>query len=296
VEGIVFDIQRFALHDGPGIRTTVFLKGCPLECLWCHNPESQAFEPELSFRRERCTECVASAEASLSGLGALQSGPLAIQINEEACEVACPHGAFSVIGRSMTVADVMGEVVRDEAYYHRSGGGLTLSGGEPMAQFEFTLEVLQQARRLGIHTCLDTCGVTSRRRLTDVAPYVDLFLFDYKATDPEEHRRLTGSPNGRILRNLDFLVELGACVRLRCPLVPGVNDSWTHLSAIADLAGRYPALEGVEIMPYHDMAREKAARIDRPYALRHVRSASAQCREEWLDMLSTLGCNRAFIA
>jgi glycyl-radical enzyme activating protein len=196
----------------------------------------------------------------------------------------------------MTVQDVMGEVVRDEAYYLRSGGGLTLSGGEPMAQFEFSLELLKQARRHRIHTCLDTCGMTSRRRLGEVAPFVDLFLFDYKATDPEEHRTLTGSTNGRILKNLDFLLGLGSRVRLRCPLVPGINDSREHLLAIAELAGRYPSLEGVEIMPYHDMAREKAERIDRDYALSHVRSASEQRKEEWLNVLSTHGCDRAFIA
>lgn len=292
--GIVFDIQRFALHDGPGIRTTVFLKGCPLTCLWCHNPESQAREPEVSYDREKCSTCPACAVADRSGVSALQAGPLAIEVGGDGAPTgACPHGAFTVVGEEMSVDRVMGEVMRDEAYYRRSGGGLTLSGGEPLFQFEFALALLREGRYRGLHTCLDTCGMASPRRMAAVAPYVDLFLFDYKATDSLVHAMLTGAPNELIVQNIEHLYRLGSRIRLRCPLVPGVNDSWEHLAAIARLSDRYPDLEGIEIMPYHDLGRDKARRIGREYALPDVPAADDEQVGSWLEALSQFGCTRA---
>lgn len=268
--GIVFDVQRFALHDGPGIRTTVFLKGCPLRCLWCHNPESQAFAPQLAFGAEERAAHDPSAHRSLAKVGA-------------------------VIGRKMTVEEVMDEVLRDEAYYHRSGGGLTLSGGEPLAQPTFALALLREAKAYGLHTCLDTSGVVAPRWVEAAADLTDLFLYDYKATDPDEHRRLTGASNRLVLDNLDLLYRRGARVRLRCPLVPGLNDTPEHLEGIAALADRYPDLEGIEIMPYHDLGRDKAARIGREYALSGLPSADEAAKAGWLDWLHALGCTQAVL-
>jgi glycyl-radical enzyme activating protein len=292
--GLVLDLQRFALHDGPGIRTTVFLKGCPLRCLWCHNPESQALEPQLAYDPGRCTACPACAEARRYGLRLLQAGPLAVDLSDpEACAAACPHGAFRVMGARRSVEEVMEEVLRDADYFQRSGGGLTLSGGEPLAQFDFALALLQAAKAEGLHTCLDTCGATSLAKLAAVADHVDLFLYDYKATDASEHRRLTGATNARILSNLDYLYRRGARVRLRCPLVPGVNDSAGHLAGIAALSARYPDLEGVEVMPYHDLGRDKAGRIGETYVLPNVSSADDRQQADWLAALHTLGCTEA---
>ena len=206
---------------------------------------------------------------------------------------ACPHGALTVIGRTMTVEDVMAEVLRDEAYYRRSGGGLTLSGGEPLAQPAFAVALLRAAKEHGLHTCLDTSGAVSRARIAAAAEVTDLFLYDYKATDPDTHRRLTGVSNELVLDNLEFLYRRGAHVRLRCPLVPGINDTPEHLTGIAALAARYPALEGIEIMPYHDLGRDKGARIGQDYALPDVPTADEATKAGWLDDLHALGCIRA---
>lgn len=213
LRGIVFDIQRSALHDGPGIRTTVFLKGCPLRCAWCHNPESQAFAPETG-----------------------RSG--------------------KVYGREISVEEVMAVVRRDRAFYRSSGGGLTISGGEPTAQYRFCAALLRAAKDEGIHTCLDTCGALDWLRLDALRPVVDVFLYDYKATDPERHRVLTGISPALPHANLERLLNAGATVRLRCPLVPGVNDAPAHLAAIAALGRRHPALM-IDMMAYHEIGDGK---------------------------------------
>lgn len=297
--GIVFDIQRFALHDGPGVRTTVFLKGCPLRCLWCHNPESQAFAPQLAHDAERGCSCAACTAARAGGVASLGLLPDAAAATRGAWQATlpdvCARGAVTVIGGEMTVDEVMAEVLRDEAYYRRSGGGLTLSGGEPLAQPTFALALLREAKASGLHTCLDTSGAVAPRWVEAAADLTDLFLYDYKATDPDEHRRLTGASNRLVLDNLDLLYRRGARVRLRCPLVPGLNDTPEHLEGIAALADRYPDLEGIEIMPYHDLGRDKAARIGREYALSGLPSADEAAQAGWLDRLHALGCTRAVL-
>lgn len=211
--GIVFDLQRGALHDGPGVRTVVFLKGCPLRCAWCHNPESQAFAPEVG-----------------------RSG--------------------KAYGRELTVTEVMTVVRRDARFYAASGGGLTISGGEPTAQYDFCAALLAAAKAENIHTCLDTCGVVAWSRLDALRPLVDMFLYDYKVTGVAAHRALTGVDPDLVIGNLERLLALGANVHLRCPLVPNVNDSAEHLAAIASFGRRYPNL-AIELMPYHDSGKGK---------------------------------------
>lgn len=287
--GIVFDIQRFALHDGPGIRTTIFLKGCPLQCLWCHNPESQAHEPQLAFRSDRCRTTCSCVDACASAAHAIVDGrhvvDFSVPASEHTCIGVCPHGALSIIGRTMTVEEVMEEVLADRAYYERSGGGMTVSGGEPLAQFDFTLELLSEARRRGLHTCLDTSGMASRRRIEAVADVVDLFLYDYKATDPEEHYRLTGVRNELIVANLEYLYERGSRIIVRCPLIPGINDSDEHLAAIARMTHHFPDLERIEILPYHNMGRQKAAQVGMEYPLADQPSAGVSDVHRWKSML-----------
>jgi pyruvate formate lyase activating enzyme len=216
--GTIFDIQRASLHDGPGIRTTVFLKGCPLRCKWCHNPESQ--RPEI--------------ETGKSG---------------------------RVYGREASVSEIMDIVQQDRHFFNSSGGGLTISGGEPTWQFEFCKALLQEARRRDIHTALETSGQVAREKLHNLIPLVDVFLFDYKATGTDEYKHLTGVAGGRIRDNLEMLLQSGAKVILRCPMIPGVNDSEEHLQRISDFS-RDPRVHSVEILPYHDIGRSKANDLD----------------------------------
>jgi pyruvate formate lyase activating enzyme len=193
----------------------------------------------------------------------------------------------------MSVASVIGEVMRDAEYYRRSGGGLTLSGGEPLAQFEFAHALLHTGKAHGLHTCLDTSGLADRRKFEAIVDAVDLFLYDYKATDPAQHTSLTGVSNHMILKNLDYLYSRNAQIMLRCPLIPGLNDSTEHLAGIARLSARYPGLGGVEIMAYHNLGRDKAARIGYDNPLADVASANEATKLRWLDTLHQLGCTRA---
>jgi glycyl-radical enzyme activating protein len=218
--GIVFDIQRAALHDGPGVRTVVFLKGCYLRCQWCHNPESWSLEPEVATRPDA-------------------------------------SGQYRTFGRTMSVDEVMQIVLRDRVYYETSGGGLTLSGGEPTLQFAFCKGLLSTAREHNIHTCLDTSGHDRQEDFAELLSLVDLFLYDYKLTSSESHLQWTGAGNELILSNLDFLYRSDAAIILRCPILPGINDSQEHLEGIAEMNRKYPRLRGVEILPYHDIGQYK---------------------------------------
>jgi glycyl-radical enzyme activating protein len=291
--GLLFDLQRTSLHDGPGIRTAVFLKGCPLHCVWCHNPESQSGTKEISFRPEVCVACGACASACTRGAHRIAAG--AHHFDRALCQLcgkcadACLSEALKMAGREYTVEGIMSEVRRDALYYRRSGGGVTLTGGEPMLQPEFALELLNAARAEGIHTCLETCGWASQRAYENVLPFVDLFLFDYKATDPEIHRRLTGVSNDLILANLDFLYRQGANVQLRCPLVPGVNDAPEHLAGIAAVSKKYPRIETVELLPYHNLGNVKYERYGQVNPMPGLETASETVKQDWASRFCALG-------
>jgi pyruvate formate lyase activating enzyme len=204
----------------------------------------------------------------------------------------CLYDALKVAGREMTVEAVMNEVRKDIPFYRKSGGGLTITGGEPMLQPEFTLELLKAAKAEGIHTCLETCGWTSQRAYEQVLPFVDLFLFDYKATDPQTHCQLTSVSNELILSNLDFLYQHGATILLRCPLIPNVNDSNEHLEGIATLAEKYPNLLGIDLLPYHNIGNSKYERYGLVNPLPGLETTSETVKQNWIDTLHGLGCEK----
>lgn len=263
--GIIFNIQRFCLDDGPGIRTTVFLKGCYLHCFWCHNPESMTLSPQLSYTAARCGGCGQCVTACTSGVHSFVDGvhrvDFAACITCGDCVAACPTGALSIIGKQMTVTAVLTEVMKDAPYYAESGGGLTLSGGEPLYQFEFALALLRQAKALGLDTAVETSGIAPQAHYTAVLPFVDHFLFDIKHEDAQVHQKVTGISNAPILANLDWLYRHGAEITLRCPQIPRVNETAVFAQFITDLQAKYPNLAGVDWLPYHEMGVEKQAQI-----------------------------------
>ena len=277
--GVVFDTQRFSVHDGPGIRTTVFLKGCPLRCLWCHNPESQRIRPELSFERELCILCGNCVEVCPEGAQAAGEGKRLINrelcISCGACVESCYTNALVLKGTTMTAQDVLEEVMRDELLYKKSGGGLTLSGGEPVMQPAFAEDILKGAKSHGIHTAIETCGTVRREILEEILEATDLVIYDLKHMDTKAHERLTGMGNERVLANLERLAALDKETLIRIPLIPGCNDDDDNLRATADSIKRLGIAE-VEIIPYHDFASAKYELIDLEYDLKNIKPYTSE--------------------
>lgn len=265
-QGRIFDIQRYSVHDGPGIRTTVFLKGCPLRCKWCHNPEGISRDLHLSFTANRCILCGDCSRACPNGVHALNATNGHVLLREGCqvcgkCAAQCPAKALEVVGRDVPVETVLADVLRDRRFYESSGGGMTVSGGEPLLQVEFTEALLSAAKAAGLHTAIETCGYAQFERLERVMPYVDLFLYDIKETDDPRHREFTGVPNVPILANLKRLHDSGARILVRLPTIPGLNDRPEHFESVARLAVSLPRLAGVEVMPYHRLGTTKRERM-----------------------------------
>lgn len=268
--GLVFDVKRYAINDGPGIRVTIFLKGCPLSCRWCHNPESISPKIQKMYTESKCIgcgECVRICPmhaCELTEKGIVTDESLCISCGQ--CAAACPARATEMSGRYESV-DALLQVIEDERpFFDQSGGGVTFSGGEPLLHAEFLVEILDACGRLQIHRTVDTCGLAKTSSLLEVAKRTDLFLYDLKLMDPDRHRKWTGAGNKRILKNLRALAASGAEIQIRIPLIRGVNDDDENIEAtaafIADLPG--PARK-ISLLPYHDVAAGKFAKLGRDY-------------------------------
>lgn len=253
---VIFDIERNSYVDGPGIRTTVFFKGCNLRCAWCHNPESQSPKPEMLFYKNKCTGCGKCKEKCPYDLEkCVLCGK---------CTLYCPHDAREVCGKEYTVNEVLREILKDKAFYETSGGGVTFSGGECMLQIDFLEEVLKACKENGIHTAIDTAGHVSFACFERILPYTDLFLYDVKCFGSEKHKRYTGQGNELILKNLKKLLEANTRVWVRIPIIPTVNDTEEEMrgiKAFLDACG-YP--ERVELLPYHAIGEHKYSAIGKP--------------------------------
>ena len=276
ITGLVFDIRKYSVHDGPGIRTTVFLKGCPLTCWWCHNPESQSPHPEPVLRPILCIQCGDCLEVCAQGA----IGGTADRLTWDAqrcvrcgdCAAVCVSGAREMAGYEMSVPAVLAELERDRLFYEESRGGVTFSGGEPLLQSRFLSEALRACRDLELHTAVDTSGFAAWEVFERILPVTDLFLYDLKHTDPELHLRYTGVPYEPILRNLERLAERGKPVWLRVPVVPGVNDDELNMKRVGELAARLANVQQVNLLPYHASAAGKYERMGRPYRLAGTKS------------------------
>jgi pyruvate formate lyase activating enzyme len=274
-KGIVFNIQKFSVHDGPGIRTTVFMKGCPLHCLWCSNPESQNPFPDLMVRDILCKGCGACAEVCPQG---------AITITRESgrkidrtkcnrcllCVPVCIYHSLNICGKYMEVGDVIGEVLKDRLFYKNSGGGVTLSGGEVLLQGRFARNLLEQSKGEGLHTALDTSGFGPWKELEALLPFVDLLLFDLKHMDSAEHQKTTGMGNELILENLEKASQM-VPVWLRIPLIVGFNTSLDHIKRVAFL-GKKLGVQKLSLLPYHEGGKTKCEQLGRTYPLPEARA------------------------
>jgi pyruvate formate lyase activating enzyme len=264
--GIIFNIQRYSIHDGPGIRTTVFLKGCPLSCFWCQNPESQAARPEILFDRNSCAACGQCIVACSSGANWLQDDYARIDRGKctgcGACVESCPTKARKLTGRYATVDEIMEEVLRDRKFYENSGGGITLSGGEPTWQTKFALQLLRRCKEEGLHTTLDTCGYVPWPSMQKLLEYSDIVLYDIKCLDATKHSKATGKPNNLILSNAQKIASHKE-IWIRIPLVPGFNDSPEEVATIVRFAKRELGAVRIDLHPYNKLGESKYGRLDK---------------------------------
>lgn len=285
--GMIFNVQRFSLHDGPGLRSTVFMKGCPLRCSWCHNPESQSPRHELIRLRHRCMGCGRCSDEEFAN-------PVVFGRTEEDAD-ACPTGALQSVGEIMEVAVLVRALLRDRVFFDESGGGVTFSGGEPLLQAAFVTEAMQSLRAEGVHTALDTCGFGPWEDLRAAAAHADLILYDLKLMDDCRHKQATGASNQIILQNLLMLAGQHRNIRIRIPVIPGINDDEANIEATALFLSALPAIRQVDLLPYHSTGEAKFARQGRDYAMHgtpsptpdHLESVAARFRDR--NFLTTIG-------
>jgi pyruvate formate lyase activating enzyme len=294
VAGTVFDIQRYAVHDGPGIRTLVFLKGCPLACIWCQNPEGRRKEPSLLWYAPRCSGCGVCAGICPNGAVSLLPSGAAVTDRKMCrgcglCVEKCPGEARTIAGRSMQAGEVFEEVMKDCAFYRRGGGGVTLSGGEPLMQPEFSAAVLALCKEQFIHTAVETCGHADDGALETVLRFADLVLLDLKQMDPGTHERVTGVDNLAILRNARHISEMGKDLIVRIPVIPGVNDSMDNIRAAMDFVAGLPTVRRVDVLPYHRFGEGKYEALGITYPLEGALPPDAEFLSDVMKVVSSYG-------
>ncbi len=297
--GIVFNIQKFSLHDGPGIRTIVFLKGCALHCLWCDNPESVNPRPELGVIRSRCNRCdngVKKCVEVCRQKAITFDAEGVICINRERCNACgecvelCYPKALAIYGKERTVEDVFGEVCKDRRYYQDGGGGLTVSGGEPLQQGSFVLDLFRMCRKAGIHTCLETSGYASKKVWKEVLEFTDLVYYDMKHTNPYIHRELTGRPNELVRANAITVSKSGVPMLIRMPLIPGINDSPENIRDTAIfIIRKLGSHVAIELLPYHRLGEPKYQALDLLYPLQGKESCPIEYAENVRQMFQGYG-------
>jgi pyruvate formate lyase activating enzyme len=293
--GLVFDIQRFSLHDGPGIRTTVFLLGCPLSCWWCHNPESQGKVPQLLYGAERCLGCQSCVAACPEhALTATEDG---IHTDGDLCKrcwtctTVCPTTCRETTGRPMTVAEVMTEIEKDRVFYEESGGGVTFSGGEPLMQPDFLLDLLRACGDRGIHRAVDTAGVAREEILCGIAGETELFLYDLKLMDASRHHETTGAENDLILTNLEHLAAMGCEINVRIPIIAGINDDDENIDSAGAFLSSLSAETSVSLLPFHESARDKHRKFDKPWRLDGAQAVSDERMQDISSRIEEFGLN-----
>jgi len=294
-KGIVFNIQHYAIHDGPGIRTTVFVNGCPLKCLWCQNPESQSLKPQLFFNKERCSGCGKCIEVCLQRANEIVSAKAKIHrdlcIGCGRCTEVCPNEARQQMGKEMTAQEVFKEVEKDAIFYQNSGGGVTLSGGDPIAQPEFVTHLLKLCKEASLHTALDTCGYTAWETLKGILDYVDLVLFDFKHLSPDSHKALTGVSNGLILENAKKIFhELSIPMLARIPIITGYNDTIENIQATGHfIAHELGSTVKVHLLPYHRLGETKYERLDKVEKIISIEPPSDTHMQALVSIIESFG-------
>ncbi len=299
ITGKIVDIKRFAIHDGPGIRTTVFLKGCPLHCLWCHNPESIGPKPEIGLIEGKCKKCGSCIDVCPENALSLDNG--SIQLDRERCTScgecvkSCYHGALEYYGKNMTQEEVAVAALEDEIFYKTSGGGVTVSGGEPLLQADFCRCLFERLKGAGIHCAIDTCGFVHWDAIAKVLQMTDLFLFDLKHIDSEKHKKATGVPNELILGNLRCLSETDKPIEIRMPVIPTINDSDRDIIDAGKFLSELNNIAAVRLLPYHALARSKYKAIGRKDTMPEVDSPTMEKMEHIAGLLKQCGINKVNI-
>ena len=287
----IFNIQKFSIHDGPGIRTTVFFKGCPLQCIWCHNPESQNSGKEILYDKNKCTLCGSCIKTCQNNAIELKDNDLETNMDKctfcSDCTVCCINSARQIAGKEYTVDEVMKEVLKDRVFYKNSKGGVTLSGGEPLIYAAFVEELLMELKKENIHTAVDTCGAVDFKVLERISKYTDLFLYDIKSMDEEKHILYTGVSNKNIINNLINLSKIHNNINLRLPIIEGINADENHIFEILKLI-KNTNIKKINLLPYHDIAMHKYEKLGRKY-YEYMKRPADEKLKRYIDIIEKEG-------